>query len=90
MKELEKDGECGKALDGDPRVGCFLRQGEQRSDQERAATPGAWFSTVLSPVTNSLGRLGLERPAAGLGPRPRALAPRNKEKGLKKDGGLFC
>lgn len=43
---------------------------------------------LLSPVTSPLARLGLERQAVGRDPRPRALDPRNKKKGQRRDGSL--
>lgn len=66
MKELENGGQCAKAHDGESGVGLFSRQGGQRSHQGRAAAPGSCFSTVLSPMSSSLGIMGSKRPAAEL------------------------
>lgn len=60
MKELENGGQRATAHDAESRVGLFSRQGGQRSHQGRAAAP------VLSPVSSSLGIVGLKRPAAEL------------------------
>lgn len=79
-----------QVLEGQPRVGLFSRQGEQRSDDGKGSHSRLLVQYNRSPVTNPLWKLGLERVAVGLEPRPGVLVPRNKEKGQKRDGGLVC